>query len=222
MKHSDKKFLLVIVGIMILICGLAVIIRMKSTFHFEKSLDEVAYTVDGKKFPLKSAVYYIMLQEDRVSELAEAYDEKNPTAYWNLYIDNRFVSSVAAETAFDYCIQDYLYSREAEKKGISLNQQETEDALLKGKEIKTGLTKKQAEATQLTVKELQELAKRRKLIEKYVRTIAKEEGIPVTEEALSKEYGLGSDYFKSMKKKHHVTVDKKLLDKIPMGFITIN
>ena len=221
----EKKYgrITMIVALLIVVALIGIVVwNQNRIFSIEKSMETTAYSFEGEKVPLKDVMYYIMMEEDAVNELALTYDAENPRAYWNLFISGKFVSKLAAQTACNYAIRDDLYAKEAEKLGLILSEEEKQDAKIKAQAIFDGMTEKQLNATHLTVEQITAICEQRTLVNNLCVHLAKERELEIEEDVLQKYYGLESKYFDELQETYKVVINKSLWNNISLGAVTIN
>ena len=223
MRKNKKNYVIfaIICLLALLTMALSLFLKKKNEFNYSESRDEVIATTTEGTLYLHDLNYYVMIEEESVNETAIAYDEENPKAYWNLYIDNTFVNEEARRTVIDYMLKDYLISLEAIDAGVSLSKAEEEDSNTKAIAMASDLNERQI-AAGITEDDLIHTLSINALSNKYSIMMAKDANIDLTDEAISAFYGINSKYFKNLKKKYDVKLNDKLIEKISLGTITIN
>lgn len=220
---KEIKITVVFVSVVILvIIGIFAFshIRWKNHFSYEKSLDETLFTYSGGKAKLRDITYYIMIEEEAVNEAATAYDADNVKAYWNLHINNSFVSDEAKQKALDYCTRDILYAQLAREEGIEVTIEQDMEIQKKTKNILEGLTEKQ-KALGLTGEDIYTALVNNQLADNYVIWQAEERELTMTEKVLSAYYGINSKFFQTTKGKAEFKLNKDLWAEITLGDLTI-
>ena len=223
-KKKEQKLVwnvLLVLGVVVLgVFGICMY-RWNNQFSYTKCLDEVVFVYDKHEVTLKDLTYYIMIEEEAVNSTAEKYDPNNINAYWNLHLDEGYVSEKAKETALNYCVRDFLYSYKAKKAGIELNDMVIAGLEQKAQEIYNGLTEKQ-KALKLTQEDIYKALYNNQLADEYVLLMAERDKVTVTEAVLSARYGINSYHFKKTKAELGFVLNKKLWAEISLGSITIN
>lgn len=220
-KHKEIIVLLVVVVLVIAGTIAVYIHNQNAVFHYEDSLEKTAVFFDGGEIKLRELSYYFMIEEEAVNETALIYNPEKPLEYWGLYIDNKFVSDEARNTAVNFCIRDVLYSQYAKEEGMSLSDEELLELENNANQMFRDLTEKQAKL-KLTKEDICVAMQRNELADKFVIKSASDNELSMTEEVLSAYYGLNSKFFKEAKIKRNVKVDEELLDNVRMGTLTIN
>lgn len=220
--HRNAKIVVSIVAIFIIAVGIFSIYRVANIFDFTKSLNDVAYTYQDHPVLLKEVAYYIMIEEETVNETALEYDAENPKSYWNLHISQTFVSEEAAKIAREYSIRDQLYSIEAKKAGIKLEKDEISEIQMKAETIAEDMTSKQQRVLQLTQKQIETALTQKALSDHYVIALSEKNHLDKQEKVLSAYYGINSKFFKDLKQKYEVQINKKMWKQISLGDISIN
>lgn len=221
---KELKITVVFVSVVVLIIiGLFAFtqIRWNTRFTYADSLNETLFTYKGGEAKLRDITYYIMIEEESVNEVAETYDAKNAKAYWNLYIDNTFVSDEAKQAALDYCVRDVLYAQIAREAGMKLTKEEETEIRKKAMNIVEGLTDKQKELG-MTGDDIYKALENNKLADKLVLGFAKDQELTMEEAVLSAYYGINSKFFKTAKTDAEFTLNESIWSEISLGELTIN
>ncbi|MCR4955521.1 MAG: hypothetical protein K6A30_02430 [Lachnospiraceae bacterium] len=209
------------VAIILLATAGALYYRNKTLYTYTGYLDKEAMTIDGEEIELRELTYYFMMEEESVNETALEYNGKNPLEYWGLYINQAFVSVEARNTAVDYFVRDRIYSKLAKEAGLKLTKQEEEEINMAAEDFLDGMTKKQ-KALRMTDEDLLLALREHQLADDYVLYKAKKRGLTISEEVLSAYYGLNSKYFKEAKVEHKVELNKRVLEKVSLGRLSVN
>src|SRR5574344_1027030 len=90
--------------------------KVKNSFIFNEHLNDTFITMDNEdtsySISLKELSYYVLVMEASVNNTASLYDPSNTNKFWNLYLENTFVSTIAKDTSIDMCIRDNIYYNE--------------------------------------------------------------------------------------------------------------
>lgn len=225
-------------NIIILICAITIMLSIAlffvirtinkntNTFSFNKHLSESVITITpdlgniddingSYKISLQELSYYILVCEASINNTAYLYNPNNTNSYWNLYISNTFMKTIAKNTCFDMCIRDNIYYLEALKNNYTLNSDEEKSVLDEATYIYENLTGKQVDATNLTLEALYSIRYKIELASKYINHLIDDN--KYTKEALNVE----GDYYKSVLATYNITTSK-LWDDVTLGNITID
>ncbi len=225
----EEKKILKKVNIVISICSVVIIAclvaigfiyvnnRYNNRFDYKNHLNETVLTIDDYTYNLREVAYYVIKMEASVDNTANAYNPKNPKEYWNLYINNKFVSGVAHDNCMNLVIRDYMYANEAKKLGLTVSDEKISEINDEVHNTLKSLSGPQMDITNYSEKELYDILYRVALAESYV-TYITEKDSSLTEENLN----IDGDYFKNLKKDYNIIISKKLWDKVNVGFVTIN
>jgi hypothetical protein len=171
-------------------------------FVFSEHLDETAVEIDGEEIPLQELSYYIMVLEEKIEEMAVVYDEEDPDAFWRIYTNGDFLVNTAEELAMETCIKDNLYTMEAEKIRLTLDEDDETQIEEEVDTLCEEMTDKQKQVTGLDKELLTQIKKKQYLSAKY-------------------ELLAGEDAYDSVYAAHTVKINTKLWDKVKLGTITI-
>jgi hypothetical protein len=206
MKKKKKSSVTAVVLLMLLLIGSIRLsyyqYEQNSDFVFSEHLDETAVEIDDQEISLQELSYYIMVLEETIEEMAVVYDEDDPEAFWRVYTNGDFLVNTAEELAMETCIKDNLYTIEADK--IRLILDEDEEAQIKEDvdTICSEMTDKQKQVTKLDKELLTKIKKKQYLSAKY-------------------EQLAGEDAYDDVYAAHKVKIHTNLWDKVQMGKITI-
>ena len=222
-KNKENATLIFIMAVLIMLIVIVASLFFKKSkeFVYSRALSNAVVEIDGEDVSLYRLTYYIMIEEEAVNEAAMIYDSEKPWTYWNIYVNNAYVSTSAREITMNYFLRDYVYSREAIEEGFTLDESELAELSVKAQTIYAGLTDKQA-STGLDEEDILTAITEKAYADKYVLAKAKEQGIEIKEEVLSAYYGMNSPFFQKMMEKHNVHINEKNWNKVPMGHVTIN
>jgi len=187
----------------------------KNSYAINKSLDQIVISVGKDKIPMKEAVYYILVVESNTNEMALKYNENNPLSYWNMWINNEFVSNIARDSVVDTCIRDNIYYQEAKKEGFELSKAEEDEAYNQAKKEHKALTTKQYELTKYNLSEMYAVIKKIHLVKKYLNSLMLS---GLSEEELD----IGGNYYNDLKTKYKITKNDEVWEQISLGRLSIN
>ncbi len=227
MKLSDKKTVLIIIIVNVVlvlgvICG-----KILTRFDYEDHLDDTVITVDNESITLREFGYYIYKIEDFVHEQAIIYDPENPKHWWNTHfsagLDSQFVSDYAKNVAVKSCICDQIYYKEALAGGSELDEAEKAGALAESKELVIKMTKQQLEATGLNEVIINKMNMKHATASKYAEGLIETRDFSRYSKDPKELLNWDGEYYREeILPKHKVELNDKLLSKIVLGQITVN
>lgn len=193
--------------------------KVKNSFIFNEHLNDTFITMDNKdtsySISLKELSYYVLVMEASVNNTASLYDPSNTNKFWNLYLENTFVSTIAKDTSIDMCIRDNIYYNEAIASDFDLDETELLQVSDEASYIYYNLTGKQVDATELTLNDIYNIRYKIILATKYITYLMK------NNEFTEKELNINGSYYESLYKKYNVDIDDNW-DEISLGNITID
>ncbi len=227
MKRSVKR---AIIGIIIFNCILivaAICGKILSRFDYEDHLDDVVITVDDTDITLREFGYYIYEIEVFVQKQALLYDPENPKHWWNTHfsagMDSQFVCDYAKKVAINTCISEEIYYKKALSDGIILSSIEEEQALTEAKLLYGSMTEEQLTRTGLNEDIIVNMRVKHALATKYAGFLADSQDFSKYSEESEKLVNWDGEYYQEeILPKHTVVTNKKVLDKITLGKITVN
>lgn len=223
-------------NIIVLICAIVIIISIvlfsiiytananSSSIKFNEHLSDNILTitpVSSKNssgsftVSLKEISYYILVCEANVNNTAALYNPDNTNSYWNLYISNTFMKTIAKDTCMDMCKRDNIYYLEAVNNNYTLDTEEQKVVLEEASYIYQNLTGKQVDATNLTLEALYNIRYKINLASKYINHLMNEYNYSI--ESLN----IDGEYYNSICENYNINVSK-LWDEIVLGDITID
>lgn len=193
--------------------------KVKNSFIFNEHLNDTFITMDNEdtsySISLKELSYYVLVMEASVNNTASLYDPSNTNKFWNLYLENTFVSTIAKDTSIDMCIRDNIYYNEAIASDFDLDETELLQVSDEASNIYYNLTGKQVDATELTLNDIYNIRYKIILATKYITYLMK------NNEFTEKELNINGSYYESLYKKYNVDIDDNW-DEISLGNITID
>lgn len=233
MKIS-KKF----ENIILCICALVIILSIvlffairsnnKHNFKFNEHLEESVFTLtncptndvnSSVNISLKEVSYYILVAEANVNHTASLYNPDNMHSYWNLYIDNTFMKTIAKDTCLDMVIRDNIYYYEALSHDTLLTTAESQSVLNEAEYIYGNLTAKQVNNTELSLEDLYNIRYKIALATKYILSISSDNS---NNSSLSKEeLNVDGEYYNSLYESYNVEISNLWHD-ITLSDITID
>ncbi len=193
--------------------------KVKNSFIFNEHLNDTFITMDNEdtsySISLKELSYYVLVMEASVNNTASLYDPSNTNKFWNLYLENTFVSTIAKDTSIDMCIRDNIYYNEAIASDFDLDETELLQVSDEAAYIYYNLTGKQVDATELTLNDIYNIRYKIILATKYITYLMK------NNEFTEKELNINGSYYESLYKKYNVDIDDNW-DEISLGNITID
>ena len=193
--------------------------KVKNSFIFNEHLNDTFITMDNEdtsySISLKELSYYVLVMEASVNNTGSLYDPSNTNKFWNLYLENTFVSTIAKDTSIDMCIRDNIYYNEAIASDFDLDETELLQVSDEASNIYYNLTGKQVDATELTLNDIYNIRYKIILATKYITYLMK------NNEFTEKELNINGSYYESLYKKYNVDIDDNW-DEISLGNITID
>ena len=227
MKKSEKMAVIYIVLVAAALVASCVIYGKLTTFRYEKHLDDEVISVDGREITLREFGVSIYDVESAIQQQALAYDSENPGLWWNTHFsagaDSAFMSDYAKEMAVNICICNEIYSKEAEKEGLSLSDEEKEQISEEADETYLKMSLAQRKATGVSRDIVYENRIKRAFAGKYAAFLAKNADLSGYNEEPTKLLNWDGDYYKDViYPEHDIKENDKLLDNITFGKITVN
>lgn len=226
-RRLKKEAVMVISGLAIFMVFviLSIVIKKSMEFSYEKKRLSPVITVSDNIVTLKDFSYYIIEMENKGNEVALIYDESNPTAYWNLYMndasDSGYVTDLARRTAINYCVRDNIYAIEAVNAGINLTEEELDEISYDAKQYYDEISDKGISNLGVDVLSLEKAMRTESLAYKYIAYLAENDEDGVLQSVVLK-YDVGGKYYEALKNDYKVVIDHEILNEIRFGFVTIN
>ena len=126
-KENAILIFILIIALVLIVLVLSVFLNKSKEFSYTRSLSDTVVEIDDEDIPLYRLTYYIMIEEEAVNEAAMIYDPEKPWTYWNIYVNNAYVSTSAREITMNYFLRDYVYSRIAIEEGFTLEDAEIDE-----------------------------------------------------------------------------------------------
>lgn len=178
--------------------------------------EEVILTIDDREVTLGDLAYYIYSVEQLVQQQAYVYDKDDPTLYWKLYTNGKFLKLLAKDMCLERAERDFILAAEADNKGIKLSEEQTEGARYFAEETFSDIDSTIINRLGLTQDMLTETILRAQLAEYYAKTIVEEESL--AEDDLK----VGGSYYNALKDKHNIEVKEDEWEEVEFGKITVN
>jgi hypothetical protein len=206
MKKKKKSSVAAVILLLLLLVGSIRLsyfqYEQNDEFVFSEHLDETAVEIDDQEISLQELSYYIMVLEETIEDMAVVYDEDNPESFWRIYTNGDFLVNTAEELAIETCIKDNLYTMEADKIRLTLDEEEEAQIKEDVNTICEEMTDKQKQVTGLDAELLTKIKRKQYLSAKY-------------------ELLAGEDAYDEVYATHTVKIHTNLWDKVQMGNITI-
>lgn len=230
MAKLNKKYIIVILFLVVLIAGLFSIAYFKnknSKYDFKKHVDETAITVEGEDISLKETFYYIKDVEDNINSMAVAYNKDDINEFWNTHYrvsveGSVFIRDYAKSTAIDECIYDYVMEIEATNNGVALTKEEEKAQEDAAKSYYDDISSDIINKTGVTLDIVTDSFKRRTLVQKYVQMAVKniqDNGYSGDDTLAQLSYS-GEYYQQNILSKYTVSKNDAMWDSITFGGIT--
>lgn len=178
--------------------------------------EEVILTIDDREITLGDLAYYIYSVEQLVQQQAYVYDKDDPTLYWKLYTNGKFLKLLAKDMCLERAERDFILAAEADNKGIKLSEEQTEGARDFAEETFSDIDSTIINRLGLTQDMLTETILRAQLAEYYAKTIVEKESL--AEDDLK----VGGSYYNALKDKHNIEVKEDEWEEVEFGKITVN
>lgn len=220
-----QQYLPVMMSLMMVYLAWVVMSR-GSTIKYDEHLDERIVSIsDGEGYSenisFKDISYYILVAEREGDKAARVYDEKKPTAYWNLYMNDEgdasgYMSDLARQTVLDAVIRDRIYANEAKKAGFAAKEELAEDTEYDAKLLFMGLTDREKDTLKLTEAQLISDMLREETAKQYIISLG---GGDVSKTFA---YDTKGTEYERIKEKYTIEIDDSVYRKVRIGFVTIN
>lgn len=178
--------------------------------------EKVILTIDDREITLGDLAYYIYSVEQLVQQQAYVYDKDDPTLYWKLYTNGKFLKLLAKDMCLERAERDFILAAEADNKGLKLSEEQTEGARDFAEETFSDIDSTIINRLGLTQDMLTETILRAQLAEYYAKTIVEEESL--AEDDLK----VGGSYYNALKDKHNIEVKEDEWEEVEFGKITVN
>lgn len=224
MSTKSHNIITLVCILIIMFCIVAFVLiavdnRDKTNFvfneHLQDTLVTISYDDNVDSLSLKDVSYYILVMEASVNHTASLYNPSNNSAYWNLYINNTFLKSIAKDNTIYVAIRDHIYYCEALANGYKLDESEQKIISEEADSIYNNMTGKQVDATALTLEDLYNIRYKIGLATKYITHLKNDEGL--TEEELN----IDGKFYTELLEKYVYKIDN-LCDNITLGNITVD
>ena len=226
-RKLKKEAKIVIFGAisLVLIALVVLIVSHVNKFDFLEALNSNIITIDDTNICLRELSYYIIKVENSGQERAELYNKDNPSAYWNMYMNDTtesgYVSDIAKKAAVNYCIRDNIYYKRAVLEEYSLTPDEESDLKYDAQNMYETMTHAQRTMTQLTQADYEIILLKERLAYKYMSDLTLQDCDDLLKAYVLK-YDIGGEYYESLKNEYNIWIDEELLEHIRVGFITVN
>lgn len=229
-KKSNAKYWLFVArffGVFVLLFIAAFIYHKVTKMIPSEHFDDQMITIQTKDMSKSSSLsfrefgYYILVMEKDVQETACAYDPKQPSSYWNLYIgseDNKvgYVRNLAKEYAVSYAVRDLIYEEEAEKAGFQMDTQQREDAEMDGRDMLSDFfSEEKLAAVGMDEEAFLQMAVRVANGQAYITYLVDQGYSP-------EELEVGGSYYEKLLEQYQTEVNQSIYDEIIFGSITVN
>ena len=184
------------------------------TIIFNKNLDLRVMTVDDTAFTLEDIAFYIAYEEMKVEEDAAVYDSTDTNKYWNLHINGEFVRTAAKQHVLDMAVHDYIFCEEADKRGITLDEDELYTVECRTTDFFEDMSEEQADKLGVSEDRIEETVKNIALAQKCQSAVSEEKSTPYENLSVG-----GSEYTK-MLEEHEVVVEA-VWEKVRVGNIIL-
>ena len=227
MGKKEKRVILIIVSIIVVLAVLSAVIKYVSAFRYEKHLEDAVVTVDGTPVTLREFGCYIYYMEDFFQQQALVYDPENPKLWWNTHFsagyDSAFISDYAHRSAIDMCVCTEIYAAEANREGIALDEAESAKAESDATDMFYAMDASQQKATGLSQADIVNVKKKQALAAKYVTYLTTTRDFSAYNDDPHNLLNWDGAYYKDfILSAHKVDENEELLANITFGTITVN
>ena len=216
---KKRKLITILVIIVIVIAVVIVCVRAfknREAFAFSEHLDDVAATINGESLLYRDLSFYVLYEEMQGEKEARVYNPESSKDWWNSYVNGKFVSVTARETAMDMAVHDRIMYDLAKKDNITLTSEEENQVAMTQSDFWEDLFDEQKKNLPVSKEEINEQIKRIAIGEKYQNKLAEEKGVN------SFEYNYDGYLYKQMlDSDYKVKIDDNY-DKLVFGEITIH
>ena len=216
---KKRKLITILVIIVIVIAVVIVCVRAfknREAVAFSEHLDDVAATINGESLLYRDLSFYVLYEEMQGEKEARVYNPESSKDWWNSYVNGKFVSVTARETAMDMAVHDRIMYDLAKKDNITLTSEEENQVAMTQSDFWEDLFDEQKKNLPVSKEEINEQIKRIAIGEKYQNKLAEEKGVN------SFEYNYDGYLYKQMlDSDYKVKIDDNY-DKLVFGEITIH
>ena len=216
---KKRKLITILVIIVIVIAVVIVCVRAfknREAVAFSEHLDDVAATINGESLLYRDLSFYVLYEEMQGEKEARVYNPESSKDWWNSYVNGKFVSVTARETAMDMAVHDRIMYDLAKKDNITLTSEEENQVAMTQSDFWEDLFDEQKKNLPVSKEEINEQIKRTAIGEKYQNKLAEEKGVN------SFEYNYDGYLYKQMlDSDYKVKIDDNY-DKLVFGEITIH
>ena len=214
----QKMLLLVIVAIIVLVTGAAAYVRSNRTvkLDYSKSLDLMAYELDGKTYTMKDLAVYIAIQESAVESQARAYDPDDTNKYWNSHTNGKFIRVEARELAVKNAIHDSLFYELAMEENIELTPEEEQYLAGRQEDFWMDLSELQRSRICISKEEAEAYLTRMAYAQKKQQLLAQET------QCFVEDYDVDGAEYEKLLEEHTYQINDSKLEQLDFGNITLS
>lgn len=187
--------------------------------------DEDAFYVGGLSVKMLEASYYIMEREDFYNDIAKEENPTNPKVYWNgyLFAAGSYFKTWVKQQAYEVCICDNIYYKEAIDNGFELELAYQVLARDEAQSIYDSMTDKQKKQTELTLDDIYNIMLKKKYRAQYVESLVVTEELKSYPEGAAKALEMEGSYYKKLLEKYDVRINEDCIwNELELGSLTIN
>lgn len=187
----------------------------EKVYIYTEHLDDVCLTVDDTQLTLNDLTFYIIYEEGIIENEAIIYDPDDPSEYWNIHTNDKFVRLLAKEMVVNMAAHDEIYYTMAKKEGIKLTN--SEEAIVKDKSSSyyADLTQYQLDNTGLTEETLYNTMYKMAISQKQTELLADKNN------AFTKDYEYTGGMYQLEAQHHAIKTNDKNWEEVIMGDISI-
>lgn len=220
-RTGIRKRLFVIIPIALLIVALLVIVSIRGyknreRLEFRDHLDDTVVTINGEALLYRELSFYVLYIERVTEDQALVYNPKTPKDWWNSYLNGKFVSVTASETALNMAIHDHIMYNLAEQDDTKLDDNDMLMVYYRTCDFWEDLYDIQLDNLPVSKEEINETIRKIAICDKYQQKRAREESVN------SFEYDYdGYLYNDYLKDNLEIDIDKRY-KKLVFGEITLH
>lgn len=218
-RRSPRRYIVtVVLAIIVIVLGFYSyqVGGTRSKIDYNKSLDEIAVTVEGTDLTLRDLGFYVVYEEHEVEKQAEVYNIDNTRKYWNLHVDGEFVRIAARNAALQMAVHDEIFYQMALDEGVTLSNSDVEYAKNTLADFLADLEDYEQEGRlDLTKENYEDAIMKLALAEKYQEIYAELKG------ESKEQFDFAGDQYKELLESYDYKVNKGVWNRVDMGNVTL-
>lgn len=166
MKRISARFFLLLLLCLNLVIPLT---SCKKTFLYREHLDDTLLTIEDRaNYTLRDVAFYIWYEESLGDTYAKIYNKENPRSYWNAHTNGEFMSVLIKDSTLNLIIHDALLYQKAQAEGVSLTEDEMQEAQKNAQDSYKDLNTEQLEALGISLEDFQNTLEKIATARKYM------------------------------------------------------